>query len=94
MSSKVFKYSHYHFMPVGVFPKGSSLAENIRTVRISDDLHLSKESNNYSWEGFYKASGNSDADVFLCLETAKCYVPASNYLFEFRGELSVLNEKL
>ena len=43
-----------------------------------------KADTEYSHEGFYAASGNSDADIFLCLENGKVYVPAENELFQYK----------
>ena len=38
---------------------------------------------NYNWEKFYEASGDSQLDLFRCVENGKVYVPCEHELFEF-----------
>ena len=37
----------------------------------------------YSYDGFYAASGGSGCDIFRCLENGKLYVPCANELFQY-----------
>jgi len=37
----------------------------------------------YSHEGFYKASGGSECDIFRCVENGRFYVPCENELFRY-----------
>lgn len=43
---------------------------------------------------FYAASGNSKADVFLCVETGKLYIPCKNSLQEYQREKQVQKNKV
>ena len=38
---------------------------------------------NYNWKEFYEASGDSQLDLFRCVENGKLYVPCEHELFEF-----------
>jgi len=38
----------------------------------------------YSYEGFYTASGNSEANIFKCVENGRYYVPHENELFQYK----------
>jgi len=42
-----------------------------------------KSDTSYSHDGFYVASGNSEADIFKCIENGKLYVPHENELFQY-----------
>ena len=37
----------------------------------------------WSYDDFYAASGDSDADIFMCVENGKLYVPGANELFRY-----------
>jgi len=56
---------------------------NMRT----DNLLAIRNYNNgkvaWSHEAFYAASGDSDADIFMCVENGKMYVPGENELFRY-----------
>lgn len=41
----------------------------------------------YSHEKFYAASGDSDADIFRCVENGKLYVPGKNELFHYMDNI-------
>ena len=43
-----------------------------------------KDGTDYSHKGFYAASENSDADIFMCIENGKLYVPHENELFQYK----------
>jgi len=38
----------------------------------------------WSYDGFYAASDNSEADIFICIENNNLYVPALNELFRYK----------
>ena len=52
-----------------------------------------KEGTNYSHEGFYSASGDSDADIFKCIENGRLYVPHENELFQYSEPSQKSKEK-
>ena len=40
----------------------------------------------YSYENFYEASGDSEADIFMCIENNKIYIPGENELFLYNNQ--------
>lgn len=40
----------------------------------------------WSYQGFYKASGGSECDIFRCAANGLLYVPAGNELFRWVGD--------
>ena len=88
-----FSYGAFHFVPYGKLRAGVTLAEidlrNRTELRLWDDYFTGAygeiPSQNYSHKGFYEASGDSDKDIFLCLENWKLYVPCCHELMEFCG---------
>ena len=91
----VFKFGNYHFKPYRKYSKGEMSKD--KTVsdstlrRMSSDFGLGvsayewkKDGTDYSHANFYAASGNSDADIFVCVENGKLYVPAENELFLYK----------
>ena len=58
----------------------------MRNMHSDRELGLSKhdwKKAEYSHEGFYAASGNSEADIFICVENGKLYVPYGNELYQY-----------
>ena len=47
------------------------------------DYDVEWKKHNYSWKEFYEASGDSQLDLFRCIENGKLYVPCEHELFEF-----------
>lgn len=47
----------------------------------------------YDRTKFYAASGDSKADVFLCVETGKQYIPCENSLQEYQREKQMQKNK-
>ena len=43
-----------------------------------------KAGTDYSHENFFAASGNCNADIFMCIEIGKLYVPCENELFLYK----------
>ena len=88
-----FLYQGYHFKPSGQFPKEEGNFFEI-TKRLKRDTELGMMAENYfgqqkreySHAGFYAASPTKDADLFLCLENQKVYVPCEYELQEYMRE--------
>ena len=93
-----FEYNGYHFTAVGQFPKGYNLEEAMNSQISSDrEMGLSNydwAKHTYSHSAFYKASGNSQADVFRCIENGKLYLPGDNELFCYTGEYQELAQQV
>lgn len=56
----------------------------MRNMRTDTEVGLSKydwRKADYSCSEFYAASGDSNADIFMCVENGKLYVPGENELF-------------
>lgn len=85
-----FLYQGFHFKPNGQFPKQeNTLYKIVRHLKRDDELgiredgYYGKAKHPYSYEEFYQASPVKDADIFLCLETQKEYVPCQHDLQEY-----------
>ena len=91
-----FEYNGYHFMPIGKIDSESTLQE-IGNVTVSNNsLGMSVYNGSrlpYSYDEFYRAAQQSEADVFRCIETGKPYLPGTNELFEYTGEFTSLTVK-
>lgn len=86
-----FEYGTYHFVPVRKLSKSEN--SDIKTLKrsIATDINLGffrhngapgqKQKYPYSYEEFYAASGDSEADIFKCIENNKLYIPGENELF-------------
>lgn len=91
MPDNSFEYGGFHFVPSRKFNKVEK--NNIRciTKNLASDKNLGFFRTNdilgrtqkypYSYENFYKASNNSEADIFICIENNKLYTPGENELF-------------
>ena len=90
-----FVYQGYSFVPVGRLPEGSTLENTTPFLASDPSLGMSRYENArraYSHDDFYKASGNSTADVFRCEDNGKLYLPGDNELFAYTGDASQLRE--
>jgi hypothetical protein len=85
----VFEYAGYHFRPVRKFVKGEidkRLVGDSRPEKTDAQYAmrsmgvLLKLPGEYSHADFYAKSGDSDADVFKCVETGNLFVPCANGL--------------
>jgi hypothetical protein len=85
----VFEFGGFLFKPERQFRKGEvdkHLGGDSRpwkrdaqyAMRNMHSSGIGKE--NYSHAAFYAASGNSDADIFRCVETGKLFVPCASEL--------------
>jgi len=67
-------------------PWKTDVQYEMRNMRSDHELGLSRydwKRAKYSHEGFYAASGGSDADIFRCIENGRLYVPYFNELFQY-----------
>ena len=81
MEGKVYEYKGKHFVPVKKLEKGDAI-----NLWSDKELGLSKyewKKEEYSYEEFYKAMENSEADIFLCKENGILYIPGENELFGY-----------
>lgn len=89
----MFKFGNYTFKPNGKLKKIDSICELIlrtdRNLRIwdkqSEQFFNLPASKLYSHKSFYEAMGNSEDDLFLCIENGKTYLPCEHELFQFEG---------
>jgi len=92
-----FVYNSYHFEAVGKIPGDSDIMEIMRSCLASDvELGFSAykwKKHDYSNKEFYEASGNSDADIFRCLETGRLYIPGENELFLYTGQIEPYSDR-
>lgn len=86
----VFEYQGYHFKPKRQFdPKTEDFFSVTRNLRSDAELGLfagdynGKQKKQYSYEDFYKASTSKEADIFLCIENGKEYIPCGYELQEY-----------
>ena len=84
ISGEEFEYLGYHFKPSRKITK-----DDKRRLITDKELGFTKYDWNskapYEYEDFYKASGDSMADVFLCRENGRLYIPCLNELFRIDG---------
>ncbi len=99
-SIDVFEYQGYHFKPKRQFdPKTEDFFSVTRNLRSDAALGLfaadynGKQKKQYSYEEFYKASTNKKADIFLCIENGKEYVPCGYELQEYKKKEPELNQQ-
>jgi hypothetical protein len=78
----IFKYANYHFKPERKFDEHDGDFNNIMR-NVQSDCEWCKTE--YSHNAFYDASGNSEADIFKCVENGKLYVPCANELFIYEN---------
>ena len=86
-----FEYGGFHFLPVRKLNKNENSDIRTLTRSIATDVNLGffrqddilgrNQKYPYSYEEFYEASGNSEADIFKCIENNKLYIPGENELF-------------
>lgn len=85
---KAFAFGGFHFVPAFTFAE-LGIADNLHSLSksLSRDpvtgLNNYGASDNWNYDEFYKKSGDSDKDIFRCVETGRFYVPAGHELFLF-----------
>ena len=88
-----FEFRGYHFTAVGKLPKGYDINEISKVISSDRELGMSSydwAKHTYSHYSFYLASGDSQADLFQCLENGKVYLPGDNELFCYTGDYQKL----
>lgn len=88
-----FEFRGYHFAAVGKLPKGYDINEISKVISSDRELGMSNydwAKHTYSHYGFYLSSGDSQADLFRCLENGKIYLPGDNELFCYTGDYQEL----
>lgn len=81
-----FKYKGYTFKPLAQKVDNLSFAEISKRIKSDRDLGFSRYKwgqVEYNYNDFYKASGDSKADLFLCIENGNTYLPGERELFLF-----------
>lgn len=94
-SEGIFEYNGFHYVPIRSFnqeEKDMSLKEISNYLR--DTRRTILGSVTYDYTKFYEASGDSKANVFLCIETGKQYIPCENSLQEYQREKQVQKNKV
>lgn len=92
---EAFEYHGLHYMPVRKFnqeEQNMSLPEISVYLRDARGTRVGMEP--YDYKDFYEASGNSNADIFLCVETGKQYIPCENELQEYTKETQEEKSKM
>lgn len=95
----VFEYNGFHYLPVRTFnqeEKDMSLKEISRFLRDVKGTALGMVP--YDYDRFYggfreKYGKDTPADIFLCLETGKEYIPCEYKLMEYTKDREVKKEK-
>ena len=88
-----FEFRGYHFAAVGKLPKEYDINEISKVISSDRELGMSNydwAKHTYSHYGFYLSSGDSQADLFRCLENGKIYLPGDNELFCYTGKYQEL----
>jgi hypothetical protein len=84
---KIFEYGGYHWRPHRTFEKRDG-DFNKQMDHASSDRSLGIATydwgkTEYSHASFYAASGESEADIFRCVENGRLYIPCENELFQY-----------
>lgn len=83
-------YNGLHFKPLRKFTT-KEIKESLYgfSKKIENDFEHTKATmsndGNYNYNTFYDAANNTEADVFLCLENGKHYVPGGKCLFIYKA---------
>lgn len=90
----MFEYNGYNFEPERKMQDSEkkdicTFSKHIKTDRELGmcDYDVEWKKHNYSWKDFYEASGDSQLDLFRCVENGKLYVPCEHELFEFNQQI-------
>lgn len=87
-----FSYQGYHFKPLRQFRAEENFGEITARLRRDTELGIMAENyygfqkHPYSHEEFYAASTDKTADIFLCFENQKEYIPCEYELQEYVKE--------
>lgn len=89
MKTKTFTYGGYTFEPRGQFkdygikPGKSEMRQICRAIHYPNSGYVADGGVKFDYDEFYKAAGQCEDDIFLCLETSELYVPCSSVLCVF-----------
>ena len=91
MENKTFEYLGLQFMPIKKLGKNMDFMTISRFLKSDFDLGMStydwwKNKKDYNYNDFYKASGDSECDIFKCIENGKNYIPCGNELFQYTSK--------
>ena len=85
---KTFKYHGLTFRPVGKttldFFGISKRIESDRDLGLS--VYKWHKGEKYNYDEFYKASGDSCSDLFMCVDNGNVYIPGKNELFKYNTQ--------
>ena len=83
----VFEYGGYHFKPHRTFEKrDGDFVKQMHNASSDHSLGITAYDwgkTEYSHALFYAASGDSETDIFRCIENGKLYIPCENELFRY-----------
>ena len=79
----MFEYKGYHFTPSRRLPKSWDLYKITKHTRTCDIGLSNYGGDGFDYAEFYEKSTDKEADIFLCEETGKEYIPSQNQLFLF-----------
>lgn len=94
-SGGVFEYNGFHYVPIRSFNKEEKeMSLKGMSAYLRDAKGTRAGTVAYDYHEFYAASGNSKADIFLCVETSKHCIPCENSLQEYRREKQEQKNKM
>lgn len=88
--NKIYEYGGKHFVPHSKLGKVNSITD----IKLRSDIALGFFDSDwaerivkfkYSYKDFYKAMGNSEMDIFKCIENGRLYIPCEHELFIYEG---------
>lgn len=92
--NEIFEYQGFHYVPLRRFdPEEEQMSLREMSKFLVSPGETSAGTMAYRYDEFYKASGDSEADIFLCAENGKQYIPCENELQEYRPSKMMEQEK-
>ncbi len=87
---KIYEYGGKHFIPHSKLGKVNCLSNlllrsDVELGFFDSDWGNRKIKYKYSHKKFYEAMGDSDMDIFKCVENGKLYIPCEHELFIYDG---------
>ncbi|GHV17136.1 hypothetical protein FACS189425_02750 [Clostridia bacterium] len=86
----VFAFGGYHFAPHRKFDeRDGDFVQQMHNAASDHEMGIATYDWGkaaYSHADFYDASGESEADIFRCVENGKVYIPSENELFAYNDE--------
>lgn len=78
-----FEYMGHFFSPLRTFNSKERKASIYEFTPYIHPNRIGVKHSNSLLNDFYKASGNSECDVFRCVEDNKLYIPGDTVLWEY-----------